>query len=149
MNIQPGRMNQNRRMTSARRNPDFGRQLGRVLAVVLFLALVFSVLVIHIYMNQRLSETERSIRSLKLNINRINIEITNLRNRYEERCSPLAIRRQMHRFGLPLVPAEPGQVTAMRIMPAWQARQVAVQMENSRPVMASASGSAAVRPQHR
>ena len=132
MNIQPGRMSGSRRTTSARRDPDFGKQFIRVLKVVLFLVLVASVPVTHIYLNQRITETERKIRTLKLNINRINIEITNLRNRYEDNCSPSAIRRQIARFGLPLVPAEPGQVVAMRIMTSQEARSVAQLMLNRR-----------------
>jgi len=118
MNIQPGRMTQNRRTSSARRDPDFGRQLVRVMKVLLFLVLVSGVLVFHIYMNQRIAETENRIRGVKQNISRVRIEITNLRNRREEYCSPEVIRRQMARFGLNLVPAEPGQVRRMAVIPS-------------------------------
>ena len=135
MNIQPGRMTQSRRASSARRDPDFGRQLARVMKVLLFLVLVSGVLVIHIYMNQRISETENRIRSVKQNIGRVRIEIVNLRNRREEYCSPEVIRRQMARFGLNLVPAEPGQIRRMAVIPSWQARHQAVLMEQNRSVI--------------
>ncbi|MBQ9502704.1 MAG: hypothetical protein IJU70_11150 [Lentisphaeria bacterium] len=135
MNIQPGRMTQGRRTSSARRDPDFGRQLVRVMKVLLFLVLVSGVLVIHIYMNQRIAETESRIRGVKQSIGRVRIEITNLRNRREEYCSPEVIRRQMVRFGLNLVPAEPGQVRPMAVMPSWQARRQAVLMEQNRSVV--------------
>jgi len=135
MNIQPGRMTQSRRTSSARRDPDFGRQLVRVMKVLLFLVLVSGVLVFHIYMNQRIAETENRIRGVKQNISRVRIEITNLRNRREEYCSPEVIRRQMARFGLNLVPAEPGQVRRMAVIPSWQARHQAVLLERNRTVV--------------
>ena len=137
MNIQPGRMTQTRRTSSARRDPDFGRQFARVMKVVLFLVLVSSVLVIHIYLNQRIAETEAQIRAVKQNISRVKTEITNLRNRKEEYCSPEFVRRQMGRFGLNLVPAEPGQVRLMAVMPSSQARRLAVQMERRPSVIAA------------
>ena len=135
MNIQPGRMTQGRRTSSARRDPDFGRQLARVMKVLLFLVLVSGVLVFHIYMNQRIAETENRIRTVKQNISRVRIEITNLRNRREEYCSPEVVRRQMARFGLNLVPAEPGQIRQMAVMPSHQARHLAVLMEQNRTIV--------------
>ncbi|MBQ7207969.1 MAG: hypothetical protein IJS01_09255 [Lentisphaeria bacterium] len=139
MNIQPGRMTQTRRTSSARRDPDFGRQFARVMKVVLCLVLISSVLVIHIYMNQRIAETEAQIRAVRQNISRVRTEITNLRNRKEEYCSPEFVRRQMGRFGLNLVPAEPGQVRLMSVLPSSQARRLAVQMEQRSPVIAADS----------
>ena len=146
MNIQPGRMTQNRRTSSARRDPDFGRQFARVMKVLLCLVLISGVLVIHIYLNQRIAETENHIRNVKQNISRVRIEITNLRNRREEYCSPEVIRRQMARFGLNLVPAEPGQIRRMAVIPSWQARRQAVLMEQNRSVITAdrATPSAAV-----
>ena len=137
MNIQPGRMSQSRRVTSARKDPDFRRQLGRVVKLVLFLALVSSVLVVHIYLNQRISETELQIRTVRANIERTQVEITNLRNHLEACCSREFINRQMAKFGLDLVPSDPGQVRKMVIMPSWQARKVAAQMERPRSSIAS------------
>ena len=139
MNIQPGRMTQTRRTSSARRDPDFGRQFARVMKVVLCLVLISSVLVIHIYMNQRIAETEARIRAVRQNISRVRTEITNLRTRKEEYCSPVFVRRQMERFGLNLVPAEPGQVRLMSVLPSSQARRLAVQMEQRPPVIAADS----------
>ena len=135
MNIQPGRMTQGRRTSSARRDPDFGRQFARVMKILLFLVLVSGVLVVHIYLNQRIAETESRIRSVKQDISRVRTEITNLRNRREEYCSPEVVRRQMARFGLNLVPAEPGQIRRMAVIPSWQARHQAVLMERNRSVI--------------
>ena len=137
MNIQPGRMNRSGRVTSARKDPDFIRQLGRVVKLVMFLALVSSVLVVHIYLNQRITETQRQIRTVQANIEQTQIENTNLRNRLEACSSREFINRQMVRFGLKLVPAEPGQVRYMAIMPTAQARRIAIQMENARSRLAA------------
>ena len=137
MNIQPGRMNRNRSGSTARRDPQFGRQLGRVVAVVLFLALISSVLAAHIFMKQKITEKERRIREAKLNISRINTELVNLRNQYEEKCSFPFIRRQIVRFNLNLVPAEPGQVVRMAIYSPAQAARLTAQRERGAAGIAS------------
>ena len=140
MNIQPGRMNSTRRPGSAKRNPNFLRQLGMVFKIVFFLVLIVAVLVVHIYMNQRITETEREIRSVRLNTQRISTEIVNLRNDYERFCSRSFVVRQMARFKLNLVPAEPGQIARMDILPSWQVRRMAVALEqefSSRTVLAN------------
>ena len=132
MNIQPGRMNSSRRPGSAKRNPNFLHQLGMVFKVVFFLVLIAAVLVVHIYMNQIITETGREIRAVKGEISRIKIELGNLNNQYEQSCSPEFIFRQIKRFGLKFVSPEAGQVRRIPILSVSQARQVAMRFEQGR-----------------
>ena len=135
MNIQPGRMKHSPKGSSARQNPEFGRQFGRMMRMIGILLLAAGVFVLHIYLNQRVAETEREIRSVKLNIRRVSAEMTNLRNRYEERCSPDYIYRQIARFKLDLIPAEPSQMYSMSILPPGQVRNIAIRMESRRKML--------------
>ena len=132
MNVHSGRQRLSSRTASVRKDPAFGIQLFRLGSIMFFLLLIASVLFVHIYMNQRIAETEREIKSIKLNISRVNIELSNLSNLYEQNCSFEYIRRQMNRFGLNLIVPEPGQVTRMAILSPAQARQKAMLLERRR-----------------
>ena len=132
MNIQPGRKKQISNTSSARKDPAFALQVLRVITVIFCLVLITGVLMVHIYMNQIISETGREIRAVKSEISRVKIELGNLNNQYEQSCSPEFISRQIKRFGLKFVSPEPGQVRRMPILSVSQARQIAMRMERGR-----------------
>ena len=140
MNVQPGRKQTNRHTASAaRKDPKFTTQLCRLLVVLFFLGTIFSVLSIHIYMNQRIAETGREIKLIKQQIIAVNIEVSNLKVEYEQSCSYEYIRKQMARFNLKLEDPEPGQVSRMALLSPGQARKQAILLEKRRQYASSAA----------
>jgi cell division protein FtsL len=130
MNVQPGRSTTHNRSTSAaRKDPGFVTQFCRLLLLLFFLGMIVSVLFVHIFMNQRITETGREIKKTKQDISNINIELSNLKIKYEQSCSYEYIRQQMARFKLPLTSPAPGQVTRMALLSHEQAGRQAARFE--------------------
>ena len=130
MNVQPGRSTTHSRSSSAaRKDPGFTTQFCRLLLLLFFLGVIASVLFVHIFMNQRISETGREIKQIKQDITNINIELSNLKIKYEQNCSYEHIRKQMERFNLPLTSPKPGQVTRMALLSHEQAGKQAARFE--------------------
>lgn len=84
----------------------------------------------HIYLRQRISETERGIRATERKINDTRRELEQLRAEYAEYTRWPHIRRQIAEFKLPLATPRPGQVRQIRIYTPEQRAKLAAALDN-------------------
>ena len=140
MNVRSGRKHTHTHTSSAaRKDPKFTTQLCRLMLVLFLMGTIASVLCIHIYMNQKIAETEQKIKKIKQEITVVNIELSNLKVQYEQSCSHEYIRKQMARFNLKLDVPEPGQVYRMTVFSPEQARKQALWLERRQKYASSRS----------
>ena len=85
----------------------------------------------HIYLRQKISETERDIRRTERKILDTRRELEQLRADYAEYTRWPHIRRQIAAFGLPLAPPRPGQVREIRLYTPEQSAKLAVARESA------------------
>ena len=126
MNIQSGKV----RSTSAARRQastsSFGRKAAAVFQVVLVLLLIGGLANAYIYLNQKITETDRKIRQVNANIHQVEREIETLRVRREKFTAWPHIRESIARFNLQLRPAENGQVQKLAIIAPAVAPRVSI-----------------------
>ena len=140
MNVRSGRIyTRSKASSAARKDPKFTTQLCRLMLVLFLLGTIASALCLHIYMNQRITETGRKIKEIKQEITVVNIELSNLKVQYEQSCSLEYVRRQMARFNLKLEDPEPGQVYRMAVFHPAQARKQALLLERRQKYASSRS----------
>ena len=87
----------------------------------------------HIYLRQKITETERDIRRTERSIVNTRRELEQLRNDYAELTRWTYIRRQIARFKLPLESPRPGQVRSIKLYsPTQVARLTAAEEAGNR-----------------
>ncbi len=124
MNIQSGKV----RGSAPRRKQggSFGGKLAAAFRIAMILALAGGLANVYIYLNQKIAETEREIRTTRNDIHNTEREIDNLRIRREHFRAWPHIRQAIARFDLKLQPADPRQVRKLVIIPPALAPQVSV-----------------------
>lgn len=135
MNIQSGKVRGGQPRTR-----NTGSSLGARLAIAFRWAVVLGSAGVlanaYIYLNQKIAETGREIRSAQREIHNTEREIDNLIIRRASLSSWPHIRDSIRRFGLKLKPAEPGQVRRLVVIAPGVASHVAsateARYENSR-----------------
>ena len=148
MNIQSGKF---KRESMARYNPHGGSIGEKLLTVVKFGLIVIAfagLLNGYIYLNQKITETERSIQRIQREIERTDREIAQLRISRERLRSWPHIREMIARFDLRLHQPMPGQVTRMAVLSREQAARVPLEVAVNVPVRTGnprRGGSAAYR----
>lgn len=85
----------------------------------------------HIYLRQKISETERGIRATERRILDTRRELELLRADYAEYTRWPHIRRQIAAFKLPLVTPRPGQVREIRLYSPEQSAKLAAVLEKA------------------
>jgi len=96
-----------------------------VTKVVLFLVAAAALFNGHIYLRQKIAETERGIRRTERRITDTRRELEQLRADYAEYTRWPHIRRQIAAFKLPLESPRPGQVRPIRIYTPQQIAKIA------------------------
>ncbi|WP_294506926.1 hypothetical protein [uncultured Victivallis sp.] len=123
MNIQPGKLKRQRKSTQTA-GATLGARLAAMVKFGLFLGVIAAVLNIYIYLNQRITETDRAIRKTEQEIARTDREIAQLRIRREQLSRWEHIRRKIVQFNLGLREPAPGQVGRMALLTPRQAQMV-------------------------
>lgn len=114
MNIQPGKIKTKQR--SSRSNVSIGAKLVTALKVVLVVLASGSVLNGYIYLNQKISETERNILRTTNQIADTEREIDQQRVQRERLTAWPHIKTMIERFELRLKDPTPGQVVRMNVL---------------------------------
>lgn len=130
MNIQSGQQTRNVRPVKSDITARLLPKLWFVTKAALYLigaAMIFNG---HIYLRQRIAETERGIRATERKIVDTRRELEQLRTDYAEYTRWPHIKRQIAEFKLPLTPPRPGQVRAIRIYTPEQRAKLAAALEN-------------------
>ncbi len=144
MNIQPGRIQKTRSARPAKKS-NLGATIFTV-AKFSFLLIVVAMLVnTYIYLNQKITETERSIRKTQRELVSVEREIAQLRIRREELSAWPHIRTMIARFDLKLRAPLPGQVGRMELLGREEAARVpfiGATRQASNPVVRTAAGAA-------
>ncbi len=115
MNIQPGKLKKQRKHSKSAAS-TLGVKLAAVLKFACVLGAIGMVLNIYIYLNQKISETERAISTTKQQIERTEREIAQQRIRKEQYSAWPHIRGMIVRFNLGLREPAPGQVAKMALL---------------------------------
>ena len=85
----------------------------------------------HIYLRQKISETERGIRATERRITDTRRELEHLRIKYAEYTRWEHIQRKIAAFNLPLTPPQPGQVREIRLYTPEQSAKIAAALDAS------------------
>ena len=117
MNIQPGKLKKQRKSAQTAAS-TLGARLAAVVKFAFFLGIIAAFLNIYIYLNQKISETDRAIRKTGQQIEKTEREIAQLRTRWEH------IRGKIEQFKLGLREPAPGQVGRMALLTPQQAELV-------------------------
>lgn len=135
MNIQSGRRGVPARGAQRRTSggPSLARRLPILAKTVLFFAIAAGLFNSYIYLNQRISDSDRAIRKAKREITKVENEIAQARIRGEELRAWPYISSQIRRFNLQLRPAAPGQIRRMTMMSPPQAAQVRIDFNFTAP----------------
>jgi len=115
MNIQSG---QSRASSSSSARGGSSRGWAKMwfaTKVALFCIVAAALFNVNIYMRQRISETDRSIRRIDREIADTNRELERLRADYAELTSWPHIRRRIAELDLPLSAPRPGQIRELRL----------------------------------
>ena len=116
MNIQPGKLKKQRKSAQTAAS-TLGARLAAVVKFAAFLN-------IYIYLNQKISETDRAIRKTGQQIEKTEREIAQLRIRREQLSRWEHIRGKIEQFKLGLREPAPGQVGRMALLTPQQAELV-------------------------
>ena len=123
MNIQPGKTKCVRKARPARQG-SLGEKLSAVFRFAFVVGAVAGLLNIYIFLNQKITETERSIRRTQRELHQTEREIAQLRIRREQLSAWPHIRAMIARFDLRLHEAAPGQVSKIAILSPVQAARM-------------------------
>ena len=123
MNIQPGKLKRQRRSAQTA-GASLGARFAAVVKFGVFLGIITAFLNIYIYLNQRITETDRAIRKTGQEIERVEREIAQLRIRREQLSRWEHIRAKIAQFNLGLREPAPGQVGRMALLSPRQAQMV-------------------------
>ncbi|WP_294479485.1 hypothetical protein [uncultured Victivallis sp.] len=123
MNIQPGKLKQQRRSAQTAKT-SLGVRLAAVLKIIVVFAMIAVFCNISIYLNQKITETDRAIRKTEQEIKRTEREIAQLRIRREQLSSWEYIGARIAYFKLGLREPAPGQVGRMALLSPRQAQMV-------------------------
>lgn len=123
MNIQPGKLKRQRKNTQTA-GATLGARLAAVVKFGIFLGIIAAFLNIYIYLNQKITETDRAIRKTGQEIARADREIAQLRIRREQLSRWEHIRTKIEQFKLGLREPAPGQVGRMALLSPRQAQMV-------------------------
>ena len=123
MNIQPGKLKRQRKSAQTA-GATLGARLAAVVKFAVFLGMIAAFLNIYIYLNQRITETDRAIRKTEQEIARTDREIAQLRIRREQLSRWEHIRAKIVQFNLGLREPAPGQVGRMALLSPRQAQMV-------------------------
>lgn len=129
MNIQSGKM-RNPRRTRKNAGSSLGAKLVFAFRITMILAVAGGLANAYIYLNQKISETEREILQTKKMIHDTEREIDNLRIKREALSAWPHIRDSINRFDLKLKAPDPRQVRKLAIIPPAMAGKVAAAIEN-------------------
>lgn len=123
MNIQPGKTKCVRKARPVRQGSPGGK-LAAVFRFAFVVAAVAGLLNTYIFLNQKITETERAIRQTRRELHRTEREIAQLRIRKEQLSAWPHIRAMIARFDLRLREAVPGQVSKIAILSPGQAARM-------------------------
>ena len=123
MNIQPGKLKKQRKSAQTAAS-TLGARLAAVVKFAFFLVIIAAFLNIYIYLNQKISETDRAIRKTGQQIEKTEREIAQLRIRREQLSRWEHIRGKIEQFRLGLREPAPGQVGRMALLTPQQAELV-------------------------
>ncbi|MDR0931749.1 MAG: hypothetical protein LBM70_01845 [Victivallales bacterium] len=123
MNIQSGTLRKQRKITH-RSGVSLGTRLTALLKFAALLVVIALCLNMYIYLNQRISETDRSIRQTVKQLEQTNREIAQLRIRREQLSRWEHIRAKIEQFQLGLHEPSPGQVSRMALLSPRQAEMI-------------------------
>ena len=133
MNIQPGKLKRQRKSAQTA-GATLGARLAAVVKFAVFLGMIAAFLNIYIYLNQRITETDRAIRKTEQDIARTDREIAQLRIRREQLSRWEHIRVKIAQFNLGLREPAPGQVGRMALLSPRQAQMVPLEsVASARP----------------
>ncbi len=133
MNIQSGKF---KRESAARRNTRGGSVGAKLVTVAKFSLIIIAIAGLlngYIYLNQKITETERSIQRVQREIERTDREIAQLRISRERLRSWPHVRDMIARFDLKLRQPAPGQVTRMAVLTREQAARVPLEVAVNTP----------------
>ena len=123
MNIQPGKNKCVRKSRPVQQGSPGGK-LAAVFRFAFVVAAVAGLLNTYIFLNQKITETERAIRSTERELTRTEREIAQLRIRREQLSRWEHIRAKIAQFNLGLREPSPGQVGRMALLSPRQAQMV-------------------------
>ena len=123
MNIQPGKLKKQRKSAQTAAS-TLGARLAAVVKFAFFLGIIAAFLNIYIYLNQKISETDRAIRKTGQQIEKTEREIAQLRIQREQLMAWPHIKNMIARFDLKLHGPNPGQVATMSILTPDQAARI-------------------------
>ena len=128
MNIQSGKRSPRRSVPASGGGGSLAGKIAAGLKLLLLLAAGAGICNSYIYLNQRISETDREIRRTRVEIDQVSRELVLLRNRCETLSSWSNISARIRQFNLGLRPAEPGQERTIALLTHAQA--AAVRLDN-------------------
>lgn len=123
MNIQPGKTKCVRKARPVHQGSPGGK-LAAVFRFAFVVAAVAGLLNTYIFLNQKITETERAIRRTQRELHQTEREIAQLRIRKEQLSAWPHIRAMIARFDLRLREAVPGQVSKIAILSPGQAARM-------------------------
>ena len=123
MNIQPGKNKCVRKSRPVQQGSPGGK-LAAVFRFAFVVAAVAGLLNTYIFLNQKITETERAIRRTQRELHQTEREIAQLRIRREQLSAWPHIRAMIARFDLRLHEAAPGQVSKIAILSPVQAARM-------------------------
>lgn len=126
MNIQPGKLKRQRKSAQTA-GATLVARLAAVMKFAICLGLIAALVNIYIYLNQRITETDRAIRKTGEEIARVDREIAQLRIRREQLSRWEHIRTKIKEFQLGLREPAPGQVGRMALLSPRQAQMAPVE----------------------
>ncbi len=123
MNIQPGKTKCVRKARPVHQGSPGGK-LAALFRFAFVVAAVAGLLNTYIFLNQKITETERAIRRTQRELHQTEREIAQLRIRKEQLSAWPHIRAMIARFDLRLREAAPGQVSRIAILSPGQAARM-------------------------
>jgi len=137
MNIQGSSIVEQRRQPQqgTRRNPAMILQVGALVILLVGIANT------NIYLNQKITETDRAILKIRTELAGVEREIDSYRLQYETYSAWSYIGNAIRRFNLPLRQATPGQCRQLTMVPPSLAPAIAITFRDTalqQPVVAQA-----------
>ena len=126
MNIQSGRMRTAEYRPGGGGTSSAGRRAAAIVKLVCALALAGGLANAYIFLNQKITETDRAIRQVKREIHQVDRELATLEIRREKFTAWPHIRASIAKYDLKLHQADPGQVRALKLIPPGLAPQMSV-----------------------
>ncbi len=131
MNIQGSNIVERRSVRNSNASRRYAIAIFQGLLILVCIAFMANT---YIYFNQRITETDQSIRRLKKELANVEREIDSYRLQYENYSAWPHIRESIRRFNLPLRPATPDQTRRLAMVPPSLAPSIAITFRDTTAV---------------